>query len=55
MATTGTTQLANNHYLLGLAYYGKRNFEKATGQFKKAVELNQNHIWAKLMQDANLK
>jgi tetratricopeptide (TPR) repeat protein len=38
---------AQAHHLLGLGYLGRGNKEEARAQFKKALELNINHIWAK--------
>jgi len=38
---------AQAHYLLGLSHLGRENKEEARAQFKKALELNINHIWAK--------
>jgi len=38
---------ANAFYLLGLGYQGKGNLEKAKNEYKKALELNINHVWAK--------
>ncbi len=35
------------HYLLGLSHLGRENKEEARAQFKKALELNINHIWAR--------
>jgi tetratricopeptide (TPR) repeat protein len=39
---------ANAHYLLGLGYLGREDKEQARVQFKKSLELNINHLWAKL-------
>jgi len=38
---------ANAFYLLGLGYQGKGELEKAKNEYKKALELNINHVWAK--------
>ncbi|MHC4570821.1 MAG: DUF5107 domain-containing protein [Planctomycetota bacterium] len=38
--------MANNHYLLGLAYLGKDSQTQAKAEFEKALELNVNHLWA---------
>jgi tetratricopeptide (TPR) repeat protein len=35
------------HYLLGLSFLGKGEKERAGTEFKKACELNINHLWAK--------
>jgi len=35
------------HYLLGLSHLGREDKEEARTQFKKALELNINHIWAR--------
>jgi tetratricopeptide (TPR) repeat protein len=48
-ASSRSARLAANHYLLGLAEYGKGNTDQAAGQFNKTVELDQYHIWAKWM------
>jgi tetratricopeptide (TPR) repeat protein len=40
--------IANNHYLLGLAYLGKALPTKAKAEFEKALELNVNHLWAQI-------
>lgn len=42
---------AQIHYLLGLGYQGRGKNEEAQAQFKKTLELNINHIWAKKQQD----
>jgi len=39
-------QMANNHYLLGLAYLGKGLRAEAKAEFEKALKLNVNHLWA---------
>jgi len=39
---------ANNHYLLGLGYLGKGMKTEAKAQFEKALELNINHLWARV-------
>ena len=38
---------ANAHYLLGLGYQGKGNLDEAKNEFKRALELNINHLGAK--------
>ncbi len=38
---------ANAHYLLGLGYLGMDNKEEARAEFKKALEMNINHLGAK--------
>lgn len=38
---------AENHYLLGLAHFGKGESEAARNAFKKAVAQNPNHVWAR--------
>jgi tetratricopeptide (TPR) repeat protein len=38
---------AQAHYLLGLSYAGRGDKVKARSEFKKALELNINHLWAK--------
>ena len=39
-------RMANNHYLLGLAYLGKGSQTQAKAEFEKALQLNVNHLWA---------
>ncbi|MCP4256015.1 MAG: tetratricopeptide repeat protein, partial [Planctomycetes bacterium] len=39
---------ANTHYLLGLGYLGKGMQTQAKDEFKKALELNINHLWARV-------
>ena len=41
-------QMAENHYLLGLAYSGKDMQMEAKAEFEKALKLNVNHLWAKI-------
>jgi tetratricopeptide (TPR) repeat protein len=38
---------AQAHYLLGLGYLGRGKKDEARTQFKKSLEMNINHIWAK--------
>jgi tetratricopeptide (TPR) repeat protein len=38
---------ANGHYLMGLGYLGKGMQENANQEFREAVRLNINHIWAR--------
>lgn len=38
---------AQAHYLLGLGYLGRGDKEEARTKFKKSLELNLNHLWAK--------
>jgi tetratricopeptide (TPR) repeat protein len=38
---------AQAHYLLGLGHLGREDKEAAHTQFKKSLELNLNHLWAK--------
>jgi len=38
---------AQAHYLLGLGYLGRGDRGEARAQFKKSLELNINHLWAK--------
>jgi len=40
--------MAENHYLLGLAYLGKGIQSQAKTEFEKALKLNMNHLWAKV-------
>ena len=39
---------ANTHYMLGLGYLGKGMQAEAKAQFEKALELNINHLWARV-------
>ena len=39
---------ANIHYISGLAYLGKGMQEEAQAEFEKALELNINHLWARV-------
>jgi tetratricopeptide (TPR) repeat protein len=48
-ASSRAARMAANHYLLGLAAYGKGNTDQADAEFNKAIELDQNHLWAKWM------
>ncbi len=41
-------KMANTHYLLGLAYLGKGMQAEAKAEFEKALELNINHLWARV-------
>jgi hypothetical protein len=41
-------RLANTHYLLGLGHLGKGMQTKAKAEFEKALELNINHLWARI-------
>ena len=43
---------AQAHYLLGLGYLGQGNIEKARTEFKEALNLNINHVWAKYFLDS---
>jgi len=38
---------SENHFILGMVNLGKGNRKLASEQFKIAIELNRNHIWAK--------
>ena len=44
-------QLAQAHYLAGLGYLGLSNKEEALGEFKKALENNSDHLWARVYCD----
>ena len=41
-------RMANTHYLLGLGYLGKGMQTEAKARFEKALELNINHLWARV-------
>jgi len=53
-ASTRESRMADSYYLLGLASYGMGDKEKAKGYFTKVMELNQNHVWAKVMLDSKV-
>jgi Tfp pilus assembly protein PilF len=38
---------ANAHYLIGLGYLGAGNENKAQEEFKKALDLDMDHLWAR--------
>jgi tetratricopeptide (TPR) repeat protein len=38
---------AQSHYLLGLSFLGKGDKDEASAEFKKALELDVSHYWAK--------
>jgi tetratricopeptide (TPR) repeat protein len=38
---------ANAHYLIGLGYLGAGNENKAREEFKKALDLDMDHLWAR--------
>ena len=40
-------RMADAHYTIGLGYLGSGETQKAKAQFKKAVDLNISHLWAK--------
>ena len=40
-------QKANARYLIGLGYLGSGNKEKAQEEFRKALELDMDHMWAR--------
>jgi tetratricopeptide (TPR) repeat protein len=42
-------RLANLHYLTGLGYLGKGKSRKARAEFEKALKLNVNHLWARIL------
>jgi tetratricopeptide (TPR) repeat protein len=39
---------ANAHYLIGLGYLGKQKKKEAKSEFEKALQLNENHLYAKI-------
>jgi tetratricopeptide (TPR) repeat protein len=45
---TADDKSANAWYLIGLGYLGLGDHEKSREAFQKAVELNINHLWAKV-------
>jgi TolA-binding protein len=53
-ATTKESRMAESYYLMGLADYGMGDKAKAREYFAKALELNQNHTWAKLMLESKI-
>ena len=44
---SAVSRRAQAHYLLGLGLLGQGEKDKAEGEFRKALELNINHLWAK--------
>lgn len=44
---TRQARQATGHYLQGLGYLGQGEKAKAKEEFRQAVELNQNHLWAR--------
>jgi len=42
-------RMANNNYLLGLAYLGKGSKTEAKAKFAEALKLNPNHLWAAVL------
>lgn len=53
-ASTKESRMAESYYLMGLADYGMGDKAKAREYFTKTLELNQNHIWAKLMLESKI-
>jgi tetratricopeptide (TPR) repeat protein len=45
--SAGDEQMAQNRYLAGLAYLGRKNPEKARPEFVEALKLNPAHVWAR--------
>ena len=45
------SRIANNYYLLGLASLGKGNTKLAGEWFRKAVEIDPNHLWSRIMRE----
>lgn len=50
-ANSKESRLSDNYFTLGLAYFGKGDNDLAKQQFAKAIELNQNNVWAKVFLD----
>jgi len=48
------SRLAEAHYIIGLGYLGQGRPDKAKGEFEQAVQLNVNHLWARV-ELSNLK
>ena len=44
-----SSRLAQAHYLAGLGALGNGDTDKARASCEKAVELNPNHLWARVM------
>lgn len=42
-------RLANSHYIIALGYLGTSQIEKAKTHLTKSLDLNINHLWAKVM------
>jgi tetratricopeptide (TPR) repeat protein len=45
--SAGEEQMAQNHYLAGLAHLGRKDSEKARPEFVEALKLNPAHVWAR--------
>ena len=45
---SGNIQLSLFHYMLGLGYKGSGQVEKAKAELQKTLELNRNHLWARV-------
>jgi tetratricopeptide (TPR) repeat protein len=53
-ASSKEARMADSYYLMGLAGYGLGDKTKAKEYFSKALELNQNHTWAKMMLESKV-
>jgi tetratricopeptide (TPR) repeat protein len=47
-ASSREAKMSENYMMLGLAYLGKGEQDRANQQFTRAMELNQNNIWARV-------
>jgi tetratricopeptide (TPR) repeat protein len=45
---SGAVRQAQNHYLRGLAYLGMGHRNEARAEFKRALKLDQAHLWARI-------
>ncbi|HEX2967458.1 MAG TPA: DUF5107 domain-containing protein [Bacteroidales bacterium] len=45
---SGEARMATNHYLLGLAYEGLGDMQKAKAEFEETLKINPGHIWSRV-------